>query len=202
MGEACFSENTEYDNRIARMPLPEYLNPAWYAVQTGYRCEQRVAQDLTMKGFNTYLPLLREVRQWKDRRKIIDVPAFTGYLFVHYDPSLRNRVRVLETSGIVRLLGGNHEPSRVSDVEIEAVRRTLGSGVPCDRCETLAPGTLVKVMRGPLAGVEGRLLRMKNSLRLVISISVFSQAISAEVGLNDVETVHSRSVTNYSTQEY
>ncbi|MGA2887858.1 MAG: UpxY family transcription antiterminator [Terracidiphilus sp.] len=202
MGEACFSENTQFDTRIARMPLSEYLNPAWYAIQTAYRCEQRVAQDLTMKGFNTYLPLLREVRQWKDRRKIINVPAFTGYLFVHYEPSLRNRVRVLETSGIVRLLGGNHEPSRVSDIEIEAVRRAIGSGVPCDRCDTLTPGALVKVMRGPLSGVEGRLLRMKNGLRLVISISVFSQAISAEVGLNDVETVHDRSLTNYSTQEY
>lgn len=162
---------------------------AWYAVQTGYRCEQRVAQGLTTKGLETYLPLLSETHQWKDRRKLVDVPAFSGYLFVHFEPSLRNRVKVLETSGVVRLLGGNHTPNRVDDGEIDSLRRTLTSGLPCDRWDALVPGALVKVKRGPLAGVQGRLVRIKNSFRLVVSISVFSQAISTELGLHDVEAV-------------
>jgi transcriptional antiterminator RfaH len=188
MGEACF--NTDY--RMEEMRIPENLKSAWYAVQTSYRCEQRVAQGLSSKGIETYLPLLREVHQWKDRKKTIDVPAFCGYLFVRYEPSLRNRVKVLETSGVVRMLGGNHAPSPVSEVEIEAVRRTISSGVPCDRCDALMPGTLVRVMRGPIAGVVGKLVRIKNSLRLVISVSVFSQSISAEVNLSDVEPVQDR----------
>ncbi|MGA2349499.1 MAG: UpxY family transcription antiterminator [Terracidiphilus sp.] len=174
------------------MPHSEGFNPAWFAVQTAYRCEQRVAAALTTKGVRTYLPLLREVHQWKDRRKVVDVPAFSGYLFVYQEPSLRNRVRVLETSGIVRLLGGNHSPSPVSELEIEAVRRALDSNAPCERCDVLTPGALVRVTQGPLAGVQGRLARIKNSLRLIITISVFSQAISAELGLNDVEAVHER----------
>jgi len=165
------------------------LIPAWFAVQTGYRCEQRVAKGLTTKGLETYLPLLRETHQWKDRRKLVDVPAFSGYLFVHLEPNLRNRVKVLETHGVVRLLGGNHTPSPVDNLEIESLRRTLASGVACDRCDALVPGALVKVKRGPLAGVRGRLVRIKNSFRLVVAISVFSQAISTELGLNDVEAV-------------
>lgn len=165
------------------------FDTAWYAVQTGYRCEQRVALGLTTKGLETYLPLLSETHQWKDRRKLVDVPAFSGYLFVHFEPSLRNRVKVLETSGVVRLLGGNHTPNRVDDVEIESLRRTLTSGLPCDRWDALVPGALVKVKRGPLAGVQGRLVRIKNSFRLVVSISVFSQAISTELGLHDVEAI-------------
>jgi transcription antitermination factor NusG len=188
MGEACFNANY----RMEEMPIPENLKSAWYAVQISYRCEQRVAQGLTNKGIETYLPLLREVHQWKDRQKAIDVPAFCGYLFVRYEPSLRNRVKVLETSGVVRMLGGNHAPSPVSEIEIEAVRRTISSGVPCDRCDALTPGTMVRVMRGPIAGVLGKLVRIKNSLRLVISISVFSQSISAEVNLSDVEPVQDR----------
>ena len=150
-----------------------------------------------MKGFKTYLPLLREVHQWKDRRKLVEVPAFSGYLFIHYEPSLRNRVKVLETQGIVRLLGGNHAPSEISRHEIETVRRTLGSSLPCDRCDALTPGTMVRVTRGPLAGVYGRLARIKNSLRLIITISVFAQAISAELGLNDVEAVYDPSTPNH-----
>jgi transcription antitermination factor NusG len=128
---------------------------------------------------------------------MVVVPAFSGYLFLHCEPSLRNRVKVLETSGIVRLLGGNHAPSQISDVEIDAVRRTLGSSVPCDRCDALTPGTLVQVTRGPLTGVQGRLARIKNNLRLIVTISVFSQAISAELSLSDVEAVHDRSRSNY-----
>jgi transcription antitermination factor NusG len=192
MGEACFSS----ENTIGEILHGENPGHAWYAVQTGYRCEQRVATGLTVKGFTTYLPLLREVHQWKDRRKLIEVPAFSGYLFLHYDPSLRNRVKVLETNGVVRLLGGNHAPSQISEVEIEAVRRTLGSSVPCDRCDALTPGTLVKVTRGPLAGVQGRLARIKNGLRLIVTISTFSQAISAELNLSDVEAVLDRPGTN------
>ncbi|MGD0939049.1 MAG: UpxY family transcription antiterminator [Terracidiphilus sp.] len=188
MGEACFST----EKRVIEVPHTKNPDQAWYGVQTAYRCEQRVASGLTAKGFNTYLPLLREVHQWKDRRKTIEVPAFTGYLFVHYEPSLRNRVKVLETSGIVRLLGGNHAPSPISEVEIEAVRRTLGSSVPCGRCDALTPGTLVEVTRGPLAGVQGRLARIKNNLRLIVTISVFSQAISAELSLSDVQAVQDR----------
>ena len=161
------------------------------------RCEQRVASGLIVKGFSTYLPLLREIHQWKDRRKVVEVPAFSGYVFVHYEPNLRNRVKVLETNGIVRLLGGNHAPSPISEVEIEAVRQTLGSSVPCERCEALTPGTLVQVIRGPLAGVQGRLERTKNNLRLIVTISLFSQAISAELNLSDVEAVNDRARSNY-----
>lgn len=196
MGEACLNLETE----LGRMPGRQNPDEAWYAVQTGHRCEQRVALGLTNKGFKTYLPLLREVHQWKDRRKIIEVPAFSGYLFMHYEPTLRNRVKVLETNGIVRLLGGNHEPSRISQDEIDAVRRTLNSNTPCDRCDALTPGTLIQVMRGPLAGIRGRLARIKNSFRLIVTIPAFSQAISAELNLSDVEAVHDRFSADHAGQ--
>lgn len=188
MDEAGFNASSQ----MGQLSASEGPAQSWYAVQTSYRCEQRVALGLTRKGFNTYLPLLREVHQWKDRRKAVDVPAFGGYLFVHYQSNLQNRVKVLETSGVVRLLGGNHTPSRVSDLEIEAVRRTLSSGALCNRWDALTPGSMVRVTRGPLAGIQGRLVRIKNSLRLVVAISIFSQAISTELGLNDVEVVHDR----------
>jgi transcription termination/antitermination protein NusG len=197
MGEACFNA----ENLSKPISTGGDLAPAWFAVQTGYRYEQRVATGLISKGFETYLPLLSEVHQWKDRRKVVEMPAFSGYLFVQYEPNLRNRVKVLETSGVVRLLGGNHAPNQISDVEIDALRRTLSSGVACDRCDALIPGTMVLVKRGPLAGVQGRLVRFKNNLRLVVAISVFSQAISAELGLNDVEAIHDSLITNYSVPE-
>lgn len=159
----------------------------WYAIQTGYRYEHRVARDLYAKGFEIYLPLLREEHQWKDRKKQVDIPAFGGYLFVRQDASARHRVQILETTGVVRLLGDNHRPTPVPGAEIEALRRALHSGIPCSRCDYLAIGTVVRVKRGPLSGVEGRLVRIKGGLRLVLAIATVSQAISVEVHLEDVE---------------
>jgi transcription antitermination factor NusG len=186
MGEAC--RKLRYED--LNPPISEPFGMTWYSVQTGYRSEARVSRDLTAKGFETYLPLLREVHQWTDRRKQVDVPAFSGYLFVRYEPSIRSRIKVLETGGVVRLLGGNHNPSPIPDFEIEAVRKTLNSGLECSRWEGLIPGSTVRVVRGPLTGVLGKLVRIKNSFRIVVAISVFSQAISAELGLSDVEAIH------------
>ena len=185
MGEAFVKTYTGADEYV----VSGASSPAWYAVQTGYRYEQRVASGLAAKGIETYLPLLHEVHQWNDRRKAIDVPAFSGYLFVRYESNVRNRVRVLETSGVVRLLGGNHAPSPIAEYEIDALRRTLSSGVPVDRCDTLAPGSLVRVKQGPLAGVRGRLVRYKNNVRLIVAISAFAKAVSTELGLSDVEAI-------------
>jgi transcription antitermination factor NusG len=162
---------------------------AWYAVQTLYRHEQRIAHDLAVKGFATYLPLIRETRQWTDRKKVIEVPAFGGYIFVRHDASLSNRVRVLETAGVLRMLGDNHAPVPVPDTEIESLRRMLESNMACNRCDFLPVGTMVQVKSGVLAGIRGRLSRINSSLRLVLSDSTVSQGISVEVDLEDVEPI-------------
>jgi transcription antitermination factor NusG len=185
MGEACVN----FNSTTGAIQNTNCISSTWFAVQTGYRCEQRVAQGLMTKGFETYLPLLREVHHWSDRKKIVDVPVFSGYLFVRCDPDVQNRVRVLETAGTLRLLGGNHAPSPVPEHEIEAVRRMLSSGLECDRCDSLTPGTIVRVVCGPLAGLNGRLVKVKSSVRLIVSVSLFSQAIFTELQLDDIEVV-------------
>ena len=186
MGEAL----SNIDSGL-RFQLESYArDTSWYAVQTLYRYEHRASRDLSVKGFPTYLPLLRETRQWTDRKKIIATPAFSGYVFVRHDASLRSRVKVLETTGVVRMLGDNHTPVPVADQEIESLRRILDSNLPCTKCEYPAIGAMVQVKSGALAGVRGRLIRISNSLRLVLSVSTVSQAVSVEVNLADVEPAH------------
>jgi transcription antitermination factor NusG len=185
VGEALANE----DRKPGLSVENSFRRVEWYAVQTLYRYEQRIARDLTAKGFETYLPLLRETRQWTDRKKIIHVPAFGGYIFVHQEASLHNRVRVLETSGVVRILGDNHSPVAIPEIEIQSLRRMLESDASCRKCEYLTVGTMVEVKRGALTGIRGRLVRIHNSLRLVLSVATVSQAISVEVGLEDVELV-------------
>jgi transcription antitermination factor NusG len=168
--------------------------PQWFAIQTRYRYELRVAGDLAAKGLENYLPLLREVHDWKDRKKSIEVPAFGGYLFARFEPTQRNRVRVLETTGVVRLLGHQGEIEAVPDNEIESLRRSLNSGAPCTRHPYLANGTLLRIERGPLAGLAGRLVRNSNSLRLVVCVASVGQAIAVEVAREDVAPIEAREV--------
>jgi transcription antitermination factor NusG len=171
------------------MELLNSTRTTWFAVQTRYRYEQRIANDLSAKGLESYLPTLHEVHEWKDRRKPMEVPAFSGYLFVRFEASLHNRVRVLETSGVVRLLGSQGQPQPVAESEIESLRLSLSSGVPCARHPYLAAGTSLRIKRGPLAGLEGTLVRMANALRLVVNVASVGQAIAVEIAREDVDAI-------------
>jgi transcription antitermination factor NusG len=82
MGEAYLN----LDSGLGEVSSSAFHSRAWYAVQTAYRSEQKVCHALSAKGFETYLPVLREIHQWTDRRKTIHVPAFSGYLFVRHEP--------------------------------------------------------------------------------------------------------------------
>jgi transcription antitermination factor NusG len=166
--------------------------PQWFAIQTRYRYEQRVANDLAVKGLENYLPVLREVHEWKDRRKSVEAPAFGGYLFARFEATQRNRVRVLGTTGVVRLLGHQGELEAVPDGEIESLRRSLKSGAPCVRHPYLANGTLLRIERGPLSGLEGRLVRTANALRLVVCVASVGQAIAVEVAREDVAPIDAK----------
>jgi transcription antitermination factor NusG len=162
---------------------------AWFALQTRYRYEERIATELQSKGFESFLPTLREVHTWKDRKKVMDVPAFGGYLFARFEPSLQNRVRVLETAGVVKLLGNHGMPEPVSHSEIESLRLALQSGVPCSRQAYVAVGTPVRVCRGPLSGLEGRVLRMGNKLTVFVNVASVCQSIAVEVPIDDLDSI-------------
>jgi transcription antitermination factor NusG len=177
------------------MELSHITRTQWFAIQTRYRYEQRIANDLTAKGLENYLPTLSEVHEWKDRKKSMNVPAFGGYLFARFEPTLSNRVRVLETTGVVRLLGNLGQPEAVPELEIESLRQSLNSGARCTRHPYLATGTLLRIQRGPLAGLEGRLVHTANALRLVICVASVGQAIAVEVARDDVSPIEATDIS-------
>ncbi|GGG93334.1 UpxY family transcription antiterminator [Silvibacterium dinghuense] len=168
---------------------------SWFALQTRYRYEERIASELKAKGFESYLPTLRETHQWKDRKKVMDVPAFGGYIFARFEPSLQNRVRVLETAGVVKLLGNHGRPEPVPESEISSLRLALTSGAECDRHPCVEIGTPVKVRSGMLAGVEGRVVRIANQVKILVNISSVCQAIAVEVHLDDIDLLETSNAT-------
>jgi transcription antitermination factor NusG len=185
---------SNFSEIVNAMELSNTIRAPWFAIQTRYRYEQRIANDLSAKGLENYLPTLSEVHEGKDRKKSVNMPAFGGYLFATFEPTLRNRVRVLETTGVIRLLGNPGQPEAVPEVEIESLQLSLNSGADCIRHPFLATGTLLRIQHGPLAGLEGRLVRTANALRLVVCVASVGQAIAVEVAREDVSPIEAADI--------
>ena len=161
--------------------LPEKLwdNPHWFALQTRARHEKVVHGELQKKGVETFLPLRRITRRWSDRLKKIEEPIFTNYLFVRIP--LRNRLRVLETKGSLRLVSFHSWPVPIAERELAALRRFVDEEISVDPYPYLSQGDRVYVRSGPLKGVEGFIVRKNRNVRLVISVELLTQSVSVEI---------------------
>lgn len=173
-----------HDNRIEALS-DTLTDPCWYAVRTRSRHEKVVNHQLALRDVEVYLPLVTRRQKWKDRVKQVDFPLFPGYCFARVVPE--ERLRVLTAVGVVEILGINGRPSPISHEEIEAVRALVSSGLPLDPHPYLRVGMPVEVIRGPLAGVRGVLVRKGKRARLVVGIELIQQAASVELDAEDVE---------------
>ncbi len=160
----------------------------WYAIWTASRHEKVAHEELSKKGLESFLPLVKVLSQWKDRRKIIEKPLFPGYFFVH--TSLENRLTILKTRGVVRIVGIHNTPVSIPDQEIENIRILTSSSLKSDPHPFLKVGQRVRVKTGALQGCEGILIRKKNVTTLVLSIELLQQAVAVEIDALNVEPIH------------
>lgn len=151
----------------------------WFALQVRSRHEKSVAHILSEKGLDCFLPLCRGRRQWSDRVAQVDLPLFSGYVFCRLN--LSNRMPVLTTPGIVRIVGVGRCPAAVDESEMGAVRAIVQSGMSAHPWPIPQIGERVAIDRGPLAGLEGVLVGVKSQLRLVVSVTMLQRAIAVEV---------------------
>lgn len=165
-------------------------HPQWYAIQTRSRHEKMVRDQLAAKGITHLLPLWRKRSVWKDRIKVIEVPLFGGYLFGHF--ALQDRIAVLETIGVARLVGIAGKPVPVPEEQIAAVRTMVERRLPYDPHPYLVEGMRVRIKRGVLVGAEGILIARKQKHRLVISVDLIQQSVAVDIDSVDVEPLDSR----------
>jgi transcription antitermination factor NusG len=133
---------------------------------------------------DAFLPLWERRSRWKDRIKRIQVPLFPGYCFARF--WYADRLRVLKAFGVVDLVGPGGEPEPIPDAEMGAIHALVGSGLPYEPFPFLAEGMEVEVVRGPMMGVRGRLLRKDRGLRVVLSVRSIRQSVSVEIDATDV----------------
>jgi transcription antitermination factor NusG len=164
----------------------------WYAVYTRHQHESSVSASLTRSGIENFLPTYSSVRKWKDRTKILAMPLFPSYVFLH--GAMDRRVKVLATPGVYSIVGFGGQPVAISQMEIDAIRKAVQSGLPAEPHPYLQCGDRVRVKTGPLEGVEGILTRKKSSYRLILSAEVLQKSIAVEVDAFSVEPISRRSL--------
>ncbi len=159
----------------SRTVLPtEYIEPRWYAAYSWANHEKRVAEQLGQRSVEHFLPLYECVR---------------GYVFVRL--ALRDRLRVLQIPSVVRLVGFSGLPSALPDEQMEALRNALAHQLRAEPHPYLTAGRCVRIIHGPLQGLEGLLVRKKGKSRVVLSVELISRSIAVELEAAEIELVSS-----------
>jgi transcriptional antiterminator NusG len=179
MGEALRKALMILDAEITRMH-------SWYALQTRSRHEKIVREELATRSIEHFLPTVKRVSQWRDRRKEIEFPLFPGYCFARF--SLHNRLSVLQSPGVVNIVGAVR-PEPIPDSEIDSLRIVMSNRIQYQLYPYLQEGSLVEVTDGPMQGVRGVLLRHARPYRLVLSINLIQRAVTVEVDASSVAPV-------------
>jgi len=180
------------------LPLSEdyYNELRWYAVYTSANHEKGVAEQLTCRSIEQFLPLYESIRRWKDRRKLLQLPLFPGYVFVRL--ALRNRLQILQIPGVVRIVGSNGAPTPLFDEEIESLRRALKNEIRAEPHPYLSKGRRVRITAGPLAGRDAIVIRHKGKQRVVISTELIHRSIMLDIDILDVVPIKGRStISNF-----
>lgn len=163
----------------------------WWALYTRHQHEKTVADMLSMKGFEAFLPLYDSVRIWKDRKKTLSLPLFPCYVFVR--GNMGSKLQVVSTPGIHMVLCHGEHIAAIPETEIEAIRRVVEGPSRVEPHPFLKCGERVRVKRGALEGVEGILTRKKSVFRLVLSVDMLAQSVAVEVNAMDVEPLRAQS---------
>ena len=152
----------------------------WYAIRTTARWELLASDELSRRGFETWLPLCRIKRRWSDRIKTLDQPLFPGYLFGRFH--LTERVRVLEAPGVRQIVGIGNTPAPISVSELDNLRTLVAAQPLLVPWPYLHAGQRVRIDRGPLTGVQGFVVRAEEgALRIVVSLDLLQRSVAAQI---------------------
>lgn len=157
----------------------EKLN--WYAVQTRARHEKLVAYRFQESGIETFLPLVEEVHRWSDRKKIVQLPLFSCYVFAKIMPENADRIRLLRVDGVLSLVGTRGVGTPIPDEQIDSVRVLISGPTPWEPHPFLKVGQRIRIRSGALDGMEGILVSRNGDKSLVVSIDAIQRSLAVQL---------------------
>ena len=162
--------------------------PQWFAAYTRSKAEKKVARELQKQGIEHYLPLVKTLKQWSDRKKKVEEPLIRSYIFVRI--TAKEYLPVLQTSGVVNIISFCGKPVPVPDWQITNLKILQGTELPVTHEEReFTAGETVHITRGALEGLRGIIVHIKGKQKLVISISALNYNLSIDIDPAFVEKV-------------
>jgi transcription antitermination factor NusG len=158
----------------------------WHVVYTRSRAEKKVYADLKARDIDCFLPLQKRLRQWKDRKKWIEVPLMTGYCFVHI--TCAEFDKVLNTNNVVSYVTFEKKAAVIPDVQIEYLQKMVRQSefeILVSR-DTFEPGKRVEILAGPLMGLQGELVEEQGRNHFVLRIEAINTVFTAVVSAEDL----------------
>jgi len=165
------------------------LERLWYVLHTKSRHEQVVNGLLLKKSVEAYLPMVTVRSKRRDRKVMIRVPLFPGYLFVKTDLHPNSHLEVVKTAGAVRLIGNTLGPVSVPDETVDSLQIMVDSNNPITTGHRLKTGDRVMVVYGPFTGVVGTFARYGGKGRVIVNIEALGQYAGVEVSEEDIEII-------------
>ena len=151
----------------------------WIAVYTKSRHEKVVIQELENKNIEAYCPIFKERRQWSDRKRWVEFPLFRSYVFAKIE--LKNSIYILQTMGVHHIIKFQGNISIIPDEIIQNIKSMIDGGFTVEQVEYFVKGDEVKVVDGPLKGMEGIVVKIKNENKLVLKVAAIHQAIAVQI---------------------
>lgn len=152
---------------------------SWFAIQVRATHEKRVSSLLQGKGYECFLPLEKGRRLWSDRIREVELPLFPGYVFSRFDPVVR--LPVLKTPSVLKIVGAGRMPIPVDDAEIAGIQTIVKSRLAVSPYPFMRIGDRVQIRSGPLCGLEGILLEMRQRHRLIVSVTLLQRSVAVDI---------------------
>jgi transcriptional antiterminator RfaH len=160
----------------------------WYAVYTRPRFEKKVEKYLKDRNIECYLPLQKTLRQWSDRKKMVELPLFSSYIFVK--TGTVDYLTVLNAPGAVRYISFDGSAVEIPVNQIEKIRWILSSDISCEVLEENIPeGSRVEIIKGPLLGLQAEMIDYKNKYRILVRLEQLDKSFEIQVPASHVKVL-------------
>jgi transcription antitermination factor NusG len=156
------------------------LEEKWYALYTRPRAEKLVYQRLVEAGIETFLPLQKTYRMWSDRKKLVEKPLLSSYVFVKTNK--KSFPKVYKTNGVVKFISFEGQPVSIPQNQIDNLRLLVNSDAPIEvSSEKFTTGDNVEVINGSLIGLTGELIKIGSKNRVIVRIDRLDQNLILKI---------------------
>lgn len=161
--------------------LKQTIDKQWFAIYTRSRTEKKVVAELIEQGYEAWVPLLKTMRQWSDRKKMVEVPLFNSYIFIRADHA-KIRSIVSKADGAVYVVSFSGQPAAIPDKQIDDLKLLLDSSEKFEiSINEFIVGDRVEVTRGTLRGLQGMFVQYKGQKRVLMHIDAINQKLLIDI---------------------